>query len=92
MPDGTTTPGVLDPPWPSPRTPLGPSDIFTSGMPAWGNAFVRHVVLPARSRHLSSSERAASAASVSITPEILPVIHVCDKELETRSSDFLSQT
>ena len=61
---GMTTPGVRVAPSDSPRTPLGPSDILSAGMPTRVIAWVRHVDAPPSRRHFSSRVRRARRSAM----------------------------
>ena len=65
---GMLTPGVRFAPSDSPRTPLGPSDILSAGIPSRGIACVRHVDAPPSSRHFSSRLSAANRCAILVSP------------------------
>src|SRR6202050_104815 len=62
----------------SPRTPEGPSETLSDGMPIRSTAGTYHSDSPAVSEHFSSRVNAPTRSSMSATDPILPH-HVCTK-------------
>lgn len=64
IPTGATTDGVRSSAENSPRTPFGPSDILTAGMPSRSMASVRQLEAPPRRRHFSANVSSASHVAI----------------------------